>query len=144
MLLSKNPVTVECFSSPISYFCDKNKGNLAFNQSSNLETCIFFALIFMLEWKSVRLEHLTSIVSRVFRIKINRNCNFVGLLHHPFWLQRIWALSDHCLQHLNYFVWSRINDEGSLPEMRIWSIFFIKSDLKWCIHLSRSLFLYED
>ena len=27
------------------------------------------------------------------------------------------------------------------PEMRIWSILLIKSDLKWCIHLSRSLFL---
>ena len=26
--------------------------------------------------------------------------------------------------------------------MRIWSILLIKSDLKWCIHLNRSLFLY--
>ena len=26
--------------------------------------------------------------------------------------------------------------------MRIWSILLIKSDLKWCIHLSRSLYLY--
>ena len=26
--------------------------------------------------------------------------------------------------------------------MRIWSILLIKSDIKWCIHLSRSLFLY--
>ena len=43
---------------------------------------------------------------------------------------------------LNYFVWLRITDEGSVPEMRIWSILLIKSDLKWCIHLSRSLFLY--
>ena len=31
---------------------------------------------------------------------------------------------------------------SSLPEMRIWSILFIKSDSKWCIHLRRSLFLY--
>ena len=36
----------------------------------------------------------------------------------------------------------RITDEGSVPEMRIWSILLIKSDLKWCTHLSRSLFLY--
>ena len=28
--------------------------------------------------------------------------------------------------------------------MRIWSILLIKSALKWCIHLSRSLFLYYD
>ena len=34
-------------------------------------------------------------------------------------------------------------DDGSVPEMRIWSILLIKSDLKWCIHLSRSLFSYS-
>ena len=38
----------------------------------------------------------------------------------------------------------RFTDEGSVPEMRIWSIVLIKSDLKWCIHHSRSLFLYSD
>ena len=37
----------------------------------------------------------------------------------------------------NYSVWLRITDEGSVPEMRIWSILLIKSDLKWCIHPSR-------
>ena len=42
----------------------------------------------------------------------------------------------------NYLVWPRFTDEGSVPEMRIWSILLIKSDLKWCKHLSRSLFLY--
>ena len=42
----------------------------------------------------------------------------------------------------NHLVWLRITDEGSLPEMRIWSILLIKSDLKWCIHLSRRLFSY--
>ena len=35
-------------------------------------------------------------------------------------------------------------DEGSVPEMRIWSILLIQSDLKWCIYLSRSLFLYPN
>ena len=43
----------------------------------------------------------------------------------------------------NYFVWLRITDDGSVPEMCIWSILLIKSDLKWCIcHLRRSLLLY--
>ena len=42
---------------------------------------------------------------------------------------------------LKYFVWLRITDESSIPEMHIWSILLIKSDLKWCIDLSRSLFL---
>ena len=41
---------------------------------------------------------------------------------------------------LNYFVWLRITDEGFVPEMRIWSILLMESDLKWCIHLD--LFLY--
>ena len=36
----------------------------------------------------------------------------------------------------------QLADEGSVPEMRIWSILLIKSDLKWCINLRRSLFLY--
>ena len=49
---------------------------------------------------------------------------------------------DHHFNLLNYYVWPRITDEVSLPEMGIWSILLIKSDLKWCIHLSRSLFLY--
>ena len=46
------------------------------------------------------------------------------------------------LNFLNYFVWLRITDEVLVPGMRIWSILLIKSDLKWCMHLSRSLFLY--
>ena len=62
----------------------------------------------------------------------------MGLLHHPFWLQLELALSDHHSQLLNYFVWPRITDEGSLPDMRIWFILLIESELKWCIHLSRS------
>ena len=37
---------------------------------------------------------------------------------------------------------NRQSYEGSVPEMRIWPILLIKFDLKWCIHLSRSLFLY--
>ena len=82
------------------------------------------------------------------------------------WLTSLWALSLHLSCHylhlhvlslftaclgnfwssffnfLNFTVWLRITDEGLVPEMRIWSILSIKSDLKWCIHLSRSLFLY--
>ena len=32
-----------------------------------------------------------------------------------------------------------MTNEGSVPEMDIWSILLIKSDLKWCIHLSRNI-----
>ena len=44
------------------------------------------------------------------------------------------------LQLLKILFWLGVTDEGSVPEMRIWSILLIISDLKWCIHLSRSLF----
>ena len=66
----------------------------------------------------------------------------MGLLHHPFWLEFDLTLFRYLFQLINYFVRLRITDEGSVPEMRIWSLLLIKSDLKWCIHLSRNLFLY--
>ena len=66
------------------------------------------------------------------------------------WVYYTISLASACFDPLvtslsnfrNYFVSLRITDEGSVPEMRIWSKLFIKSDFKWCIHLSRSLFLY--
>ena len=51
-------------------------------------------------------------------------------------------LGTSLFNFLNYFIWLRINDEGSIPEMRIRSILFIKLDFKWCMYLSRSLVLY--
>ena len=43
-----------------------------------------------------------------------------------------------------YFVWLRITDEGSVPEMRIWSIMLIKSDLKMVFtSIKKSIFIYE-
>ena len=65
----------------------------------------------------------------------------MGLLHHPFWLQLVFAFWGNNFQLLNP-LWLKITDEGSLPEIRIWSILLNKSDLKWCILLSRSHFLY--
>ena len=65
-------------------------------------------------------------------IKIHSNCNFVGLLHHPFWLYLVMALWVYVFNFLNSFLWLRITDEGLEPEMRIWSISLIKSNLKWC------------
>ena len=50
--------------------------------------------------------------------------------------------ASHKIPVLSSFHRLRITDEGSVPEMRIWSILLIKSVLKWCIHLSRRLFLY--
>ena len=58
----------------------------------------------------------------------------------PFGFSLIWHFLGITLQLLNYFVWPRITDEGSVPEMRIWSILLIKSDLKWCI---KSLFIFQ-
>ena len=53
----------------------------------------------------------------------------------PFDFSLFWHFWDITFQFLKLRFWRRIIDEGSLPEMRIWSILLIKSDLKWCIHL---------
>ena len=68
----------------------------------------------------------------------------MGLLHHPVWLQLIFGTFGTSFYNFwNYSLfWLRVTDEVSVPEMRILSILLIKSDLKWCLHLSRSLFLY--
>ena len=62
----------------------------------------------------------------------------------PFGLSLIRHFWGIFFNFLNYFGWLRITDEGSVPEMRIWSILLIKSALKWCIHLSRSLCSYTN
>ena len=59
----------------------------------------------------------------------------------PFGFSLFWNFRTIIFNFWNHFVWLRITDEGSWPEMRIWSILLIESDLKWCIHLSRSLFI---
>ena len=61
------------------------------------------------------------------------NCNFVG------WLQKsLLASACFCTFGESLFKLLKLH---CLPEIRIWSILLIKSDSKWCIHLSRSLFL---
>ena len=62
----------------------------------------------------------------------------------PFGFSLFLALLDITFQLLKLSpFWLRITDEGSVPEMRIWSILLIKSDLRCtCIYFSRSLFLY--
>ena len=65
----------------------------------------------------------------------------MGLLQHPFLITCLFgSFGTSFSNFLNNFVWLRITDEGSVPEIRNWYILLIKSDLKWCIHLGRSLF----
>ena len=77
-------------------------------------------------------------------VTVNKFRNALMIFHYPFVNVVNLSLYNISFQLLNYFVWLRITNEGSVPEMRIWSILLIKSDLKWCIHLSKSLFLYFD
>ena len=52
--------------------------------------------------------------------KIHSNCNFVGLLHHPFFgFILFWHFWAYIFNFLNYCFWLRITDEGSVPVMRI-------------------------
>ena len=81
--------------------------------------------------------------SKFFMFKIEWNCNFVALLHHSFWLQLAFGTFGLSLfNFLNYFIWLRITDEGFSTRNAHKSIMLIKSDLKWCVHPSRSLFLH--
>ena len=59
----------------------------------------------------------------------------------PFGFSLFWHFLVITFQLFILHVWLRITDEGSVLEMRIWSILLIYSDLKWCIHLSTSLYL---
>ena len=60
----------------------------------------------------------------------------------PFGFSLIRLFLGISFQRLNYVVWLRITDEGSVPEIGIWSKLLTKSDLKWFIHVGRSLFSY--
>ena len=68
--------------------------------------------------------------------------NFMGLLHHPFLLSLVLVLLGHHFPPFETTFWLRITDAGSVPEMRTCSILIIKSYIKLCIHLSRSIFIY--
>ena len=61
--------------------------------------------------------------------------------------KRLQFLFDTCGASLfnfwNYFVWLRITDGGSVPEMDMWSIFGIKSDWNWCIYLSTNPYIND-
>ena len=61
----------------------------------------------------------------------------------PFGLSFFRNLSSLFFKFFIYFPCLGITDEGSIPEMRIWSILYIESDSKWCMHLSRSLFVFQ-
>ena len=82
---------------------------------------------------SVGISHQLQIFYEIFNI---RNITLDLACFCTFWAT--------LFNFLKYFVWLKISDEGSVPEMRICSILLIKSKLKWCInlnHTSRSLLL---
>ena len=60
----------------------------------------------------------------------------------PFGFSLFWHFRAIIFNLWIYSVWLMITDDGSLPEMRIWSLLIIKSDFKWCVYFRRSLYLY--
>ena len=68
---------------------------------------------------------------RIFCIKIDWNCNFCGFITpSPFGFSLFLALLGYQFPNFETnFFWRRITDECSVPEMHIWSILWIKSDL---------------
>ena len=73
---------------------------------------------------------------KIFRVKIDRNCNFVGLLHHPFWLKLLSVLFGFVFQLLSFAKdhWRGFNTRNAHMVHIV--------NLKWCLHLRRSLYLY--
>ena len=71
----------------------------------------------ILRWTFVDLYHFESI--QILCVEIDSNYDFMGLLHHPFWLYLVSAILGITFQRFNYFVWLRITDEGLLPDMLI-------------------------
>ena len=66
-----------------------------------------------------------SLASTFSVLKLIEICNFVGLLHTPFWFQFVLVLLGHLFPTFETTFWLRITDEGSVPQMRIWSILII-------------------
>ena len=124
-------------------FCDKNKGKILGGNREKLENI----------WSTYIRAHVAKFYGRLWLIrsvwrasklsvfKIDWNCRFVDLLHHPFWLQLVLALFGHyfstfyatCLAKDHWRGFSTRNAHM----VHIVNLF----RLKWCIHLSRSLFL---
>ena len=83
---------------------------------------------------------------QIFCFKIDWNYNFVGLLHHPFWLYLVSALLGITFLLV---IKTTLFGLGSLTRVQYPKCaygpysYLIKSDLKWCINLSRSFFLYS-
>ena len=98
------------------------------------------------DFQGVSTEHLRRVFCLILQkpgLVLFVSCTLLYyLLQTVFFQKNVVIFWASLFNFLNYFVWLRITDEGSVPEMRIWSILLIKSDLKWCIHLSRSLFKY--
>ena len=63
--------------------------------------------------------------------KIDWKCNFVGFVHHPFWLQLVFGtFFAITFQLFKLSLLLSITDEGSVPQMCIWPMLLIKYFLK--------------
>ena len=73
--------------------------------------------------------------------KINWNCNYVGLLHHPFWLQLVLALFGHYF--LTFYTTYIAKDQWRGFSTRNAHMVHIVNSirLKWCIYLIKSVYL---
>ena len=61
---------------------------------------------------------------KIFNVKLFEICNFVGLLHIPFWLYLVLAIFGITSHIWNFFVWLRITDQGPIPEIRIYDPYY--------------------
>ena len=80
----------------------------------------------------------------ILLLSVRHNITYNTFYTIPFGFSLFWHFRTIIFNFWNHFLGLRITEEGSLTEMRIWSLLLIKSDLKLCIHFSRSIFLYHN
>ena len=79
-------------------------------------------------------------ISRFFRGFIQDNFSWDYLFYYTIRVGIIWTSHFNLLQ---YIVWLRVTAEGSILELRIWSILFIHPIWKWCIQFVKSPFVLK-
>ena len=91
-------------------------------------------LILKQKWRRFIWRQVSFKLIEIVILWVDNTTPFGFSLFWYFWHIKFQSLKLPCLAKDQWW--------GSVPEIRIWSILFIKSDLKWCLHVSRSLILY--
>ena len=72
---------------------EPHKADMNTHADTTMSACVFMSALREQKWTPAELRPFCQAMREDYNfIKIDLNCNFVGLLHHPFWLQLVLAL----------------------------------------------------